>query len=270
MIINSNSQLGLQFWDKKLMLDFLGHSKICLDQEINRVIEIDESGSIIHGRGDEIYKIVCDRLSYKPELKGTEFYTIKNPKPYWYLIQNTVEKCASMIRINENFSCSIFNKIKDGEHCYLLGKNEFFRFVKFNNAIRGMFWNRLKKISFEVAFILDMEEYYFMKLFSDDFNRMLRLMIFIELGDVEITEIEKGGSNRKSKKDGKIINASNNNVYIIDSSWNKIIIRTTGFAVMGHFRLQPYGKNNADRKLIFIQAFEKHGYKRRPKAQILN
>ncbi len=98
----------------------------------------------------------------------------------------------------------------------------------------------------------------------------MKIMIFIELGDIEIVEILKGRNNGKPKSNGKITNTSEYTVYVVDSSWNKLIIRTDGFAVMGHFRLQPCGINFSDRKLIWINAFEKHGYKRSPKAKILH
>lgn len=278
MIISKNSQLGLMLWDREMLLQYLEDSKKTIKREVEWIDQAisrheenpdDEGLEVQTNDGDLMFKEIGKRLAYNPELVGSEFYTVRHPKPYLYLIQPTVEKCAAMIRIKDNFSCVVFNKIKDGEHVYLLGKNEFIRFVKFNNAIRGSFWNREKQIAFEIGFLLDDDRYYFPTVYKDEFNRIVRLVTFVAIGDVEIEVIEKSRNNGKTKKAGKITNSSEFNVYVVDSSWNKIIIRTEGFAVRGHFRLQPCGEGFKDRKLIWVDAFEKHGYKRQPKAKIV-
>lgn len=51
----------------------------------------------------------------------------------------------------------------------------------------------------------------------------------------------------------------------LSADWYTEIIRTTGFEVRGHWRLQPY--SNGKRRLIFIQPFMKHGYHRKAKIQ---
>lgn len=51
----------------------------------------------------------------------------------------------------------------------------------------------------------------------------------------------------------------------LDSSWFRTIIRTEGFKVRGHFRLQPCGVGRKERELIYIQPYEKHGYTRTAK-----
>lgn len=280
MVISRNSQLGLIWLDRDAMKDFLAHSKNFLEQLKKKVEPISENEFEGDGKynlkakqwndGDKLFTEINQRLGYNPELKGSEFYTIKHPKPYYYLIQSTVYLCAEKIRISENFSCSIFKKIKDGQHFYLMGKDEFYSFRKFNGVIRALYWNRKREIAFEFGLHIEKDEYYFPDIEEKEFNRLMKIMIFIELGDVEIVELPKGQNNGKPKKAGKITNTSEFNVYVVDSSWNQIIIRTDGFAVMGHFRLQPCGVGFSDRKLIWIDAFEKHGYTRRPKAEIIH
>jgi hypothetical protein len=49
-------------------------------------------------------------------------------------------------------------------------------------------------------------------------------------------------------------------IEIIDSKYFRNIIRTNGFKVQGHFRMQPYGPNRSKRRLIWINEFEKQGY----------
>lgn len=280
MVISRNSQLGLILFDREIMLQYLEDSKKYLEREIsNKTAEL---GNLISKvpegfdlpitpkhDGDRLWEDIGNRLTYRPENKGSEFYTVQHPNPFLYLIQSSVHTCAELIRVNENFSCSIFNKIKDGEHIYLLGKHSFYRFVKFNGVIKAHFWDKSNGAAFEVGFHLEKDRYFFPSLGKSEFNSLVRLMIFIELGDIEIVELPSGRNNGKPKNNGKITNQSNYSVYVVDSSWNKIIVRTDGFAVRGHFRLQPCGNALSERKLIWIDAFEKHGYKRRPKAEIL-
>jgi len=281
MVISKNSQLGLMELDRDLMIELLeDHRRIILEEKDNLQNKIDELSSYKDGDelsfdlqsipGEKVFENICDKLGYKVENKGAEFYTVKHPNAKYYLVQRSVEDCAKMIRIKDNFSCSIFSKIKDGEHIYLLGKNQFFRFVKFNGAIRGSYWNRDNKEFFEVGFDLDEDVYYFPVVRKDSFNRLVRLMVFIKVGDIETVILNSGRNNGKTKSDGKITNTSNHTVYVVDSSWNKLIIRTDGFSVMGHFRLQPCGSGMTDRKLIWINSFQKDGYTRKPKATIIH
>lgn len=275
MNISKSTQLGLMFWDRAIMLEYLEDASKTVDAEadfvgVSREVGVDGELKYPKNDGDILIKEISHALGYLPENKGSEFYTTQHPKPLMFLIQPSVDICAEMIKLGDNFSCNIFSKIKDGEYFYLLGKDEFFRFVKFNDVIRGLFWNRSTHSAFEIGFHLKRDQYYFPVTEKAQFNRLVRLMTFIELGDIETIILDKGKNNGKNKKDGKITNTSEFTVYVVDSSWNKLIIRTDGFAVKGHFRLQPCGVNFSERKLIWIGAFEKHGYKRQPRAKIIH
>lgn len=57
-------------------------------------------------------------------------------------------------------------------------------------------------------------------------------------------------------------------VTYLDASWYTTVIHEGDFTVRGHFRLQPCGPGKKDRKLIFVNEFQKHGYVR--KARILD
>lgn len=281
MVISKNSQLALMLWDQSILLEYMQDLEKAITREKDEIgAVIEEVGPSIGGKENEYtfsksarnmktWIEIRDRLGYKKERKGLEFYTVPHPNPYYYLIMPSVHKCAEVIKVSKNFSCSLFGKVKDGEHVYLLGKDEFFRFVKFNGAIRGLYWNREKRQAFEIGLLLVDNKYYFPGEFTEGFSRMVKLMTFIELGDTEIIVLEKGRNNGKPKSNGKITNTTENTVYVVDSSWNKLIIRTDGFGVRGHFRLQPCGENMSDRKLIWIDAFEKHGYQRQPRAKII-
>lgn len=92
------------------------------------------------------------------------------------------------------------------------------------------------------------------------------MLLFIKYCPIE-TKIVKQG--RKDTHVGiKYVNESKHDIEILDSTWFTTIIRSEGFGVGGHFRMQPYGPGNAMRKLIWIEPFEKTGYTRT--AKVLN
>ena len=73
-------------------------------------------------------------------------------------------------------------------------------------------------------------------------------------------------------KSDVIENKSGLRIKYIDSRWLREIIRTEGFKVRGHFRLQPMKDEDGEwtRKLIYINEFEKHGYHRRALRELSN
>lgn len=55
-------------------------------------------------------------------------------------------------------------------------------------------------------------------------------------------------------------NHTNNDIEIITSAHLYEIQKSNGFSVKGHFRWQPYGEGRNDKRLIYIQDFQKTGY----------
>lgn len=58
----------------------------------------------------------------------------------------------------------------------------------------------------------------------------------------------------------KYLNEIDLPITYIDSRWFTTIVKSEGFKVRGHFRFQPFGVGLKDRKIIWIEDFEKHGY----------
>ena len=101
--------------------------------------------------------------------------------------------------------------------------------------------------------------------FASNMTYFLSLELFLKYADLEV--VKAYGNQKKTICDGKdyLDNKSGIPVKYIDSRWLREIIRSEGFKVRGHFRLQPYKDDNDEwqRKLIYIDEFEKHGYHRR-------
>lgn len=89
-------------------------------------------------------------------------------------------------------------------------------------------------------------------------------LIFRKYAEVE-TKIIIPTNNKP--KNGEYFNKTRCLFTILDSKWFTNLIRTDGFKVRGHFRLQPYKNENKDwkKKLIWIEDFQKHGYTHKAK-----
>jgi len=94
------------------------------------------------------------------------------------------------------------------------------------------------------------------------FRKFVQLLLFVELSDLTV-EILKPNEKTRTRKTGKYVNRSNTDITIVDSKWNVISVRTEGFKVRTHPRMQPCGENNQERKLIWVQQYQKNGYVRR-------
>lgn len=98
---------------------------------------------------------------------------------------------------------------------------------------------------------------------------LLSVLTFKQFAEIEVTEIG-GKEYPKKTKVGKekYLNESDYQVNVLDSRWFTETIRTDGFAVRGHFRLQPCGVGLKDRKLIYIDDFLKNGYTRKARIEM--
>lgn len=297
MVISKNSQLGLRFSENTTKVDFLTLHKEYIEKELGLTHEAIESLTNIVNNLDNIKslsekdiqflekekfdfennkipslgssKIIRDKVTEKigMDLDG-EASLLGNSSKYFFICES-VYKAAELIKVNTGFTGRILKDIESGSYTYLMGINRMVRFIVKSNALRGIYYNDKDRIAFEFGCDLETGEYFSQKGYDSLFTMIMQVLSFVELGDIEVKELEGGRNNGSKKKENKITNTTNNTVYVVDSSWNQIIVRTTGFAVRGHFRLQPCGSGMIDRKLIWIAAFEKDGYKRKPKASIL-
>ena len=187
-----------------------------------------------------------------------------------FLLSEKVKKIATKIKLHDKFNYSFLGKAKNTAATYLIDKHRFFRYyiedgfiyifhLKMTPVPQGMYTNyNTFRINLTTGEILDdnPESYKIAEEFA-------RLMIFIELSDVDYTFVKPkqkiGNKSYGYKNDSKLP------FMVIDTSWNQVSVRTQGFAVKGHFRVQPCGKELKDRKLIWIDGFEKQGYTRKRK-----
>lgn len=305
MIISKSSQLGLRFEDDpvkvlflKLMLNQIENAKSTavrdlevLNSWIKEAKELPDTKESIsefierkkeEGDNYVINYNVDEKKEFEIKTKitalvqkatNTELDFIQcivqqNESSKYFFICDSVYYAAKLIKINEGFTSRTVKDIALGHYTYLMGKHRMLRFAVVIGAIKGFYYDDSDNVAFEWGLDIETGEYYAPKEQSQLFSMIMQVLTFIELGDIEVVELKPGKNNGKPKKSGKVANANKNTVFVVDSTWNQIIIRTDGFAVRGHFRLQPCGVGFIDRRLKWIDAFEKHGYTRRPRAEI--
>ncbi len=92
-------------------------------------------------------------------------------------------------------------------------------------------------------------------------QNIFECVIFKKYAPIETKTIKAGKGIKSIKKK----NSDNIDVVYVDSSWFTNLIRTGAFKVKGHFALRACGKGRSERKLVWINPYEKNGYTRKAK-----
>ena len=99
---------------------------------------------------------------------------------------------------------------------------------------------------------------------KSNFKEVLILHLFKRFAEVETIPSKPFKKVRLPEGDSLLVDSQIPVTYT-DCSWFRTIVRSEGFMVRGHFRLQPYKDGH---RLIYIEPFQKHGYTRRAKKLI--
>lgn len=244
-----------------------------------------EQGSLAHMfLADEKFAIrITNTLNPKPPINGTEqeqivwanvwkitldMFSPKNQKAYY--ITNTVIDKLDMLKIgtNKDLDWNIVAKAMTHNKCtYILPDSTIVRVYKYQPTRLGFALLRMDKtghVSFTSGIAFLDTNTVSTNLKSDPYflnNEMLifKIMCFLYLTENEEQVIEPY-SKAGTRKSGKVINRSPVPITVVTSKWNITSVRTEGFMVSGHFRLQPTKQGH---KMIYIEPFQKHGYVRR-------
>lgn len=197
------------------------------------------------------------------------------------LFSEKVIEQFSKVKVDANFDYRLLQSLPNRKDTYITGKTKCVRYMKEGNLITGIIFDIRKKFEedflvwtgFGIDCITGQLHYASEEMKQDDFaffvNEFLKPLIYTELSAVETRVIENNTS-YGTKKNGKVRNESGIRITLVDTSWNVESIRITGFMVNGHYRLQRCGKNWSGVILKWIEAFEKKGYVRKAKKEIVN
>jgi hypothetical protein len=187
-----------------------------------------------------------------------------------YLFTETAQALIEKIKVAESFDLEILRKLPEGEthfFSFLYGRDRVIYCRWSNNDLSILELSRhagKEGIRRDISLVgLKSKP----KTFTESLVNAIRCLIFLKLTEPEIIHLAPGEKHGTRKKGH--YNATPLPVIIVDRNWNKFTVRTEGFGVSGHLRMQPCGKGNADLKLIWISPFEKRGYVRLPKAEAL-
>lgn len=121
---------------------------------------------------------------------------------------------------------------------------------QFGNHTKQFIWNGYEKTG------LKLDIYYFL-------GFLTTFICFLKYVDLETKVVQPG--QRAHHNGQKYVNESAHKIEILDSTWFTTLVRSEGFKVGGHLRLQACGPGLSQRRLTWIPDFEKKGYTRRAK-----
>lgn len=188
----------------------------------------------------------------------------------FYLTQ-AAQSEAEMIKYDK-IDLKWFKQIANGHYMYVTGVNDFFRIWKTDERVNiltffyKMYEGQLHLWYDSYSILLDKGEFGMIP--SQDQERghkIIKLLLFVELGEVSVKKVQVQHKIKYGeRKDENIYNDSGlDNVYLVTSNWNKIVVVEGGFKVRGHLRVQPVGTGRSYYKLVWVREYEKGSYVRK-------
>lgn len=236
----------------------------------------------------------AQQLGYQEEERWSQFvatYQLLSPDGSRnYYITESVTNNLGLLKVYRDaegrYDYTIFKHIKPQKCTFILPDNRLvrvlitdndgvisqivFEYIKFTRHSGSKYEGTMNSCAFFVNRITGEQCSHFQHSDVKEIEDYLyKLMCFIYLSETEEV-ILKPGEKMGTKKSGKLINEIKHPLVVITSKWNITSIRTEGFAVSGHFRLQPYGEGRKQVRVQWIDPFEKKGYVRTAKKDLTN
>lgn len=194
-----------------------------------------------------------------------------------YLIRKTVQDICEKINFKEEKKFDYLDKMGGGNQMLILDETRFYKFYRQGSRIVVCYFNREGAEYRYTMFNFELDEKYEAK--PNDPNvaeierRFIQLLMFLEYAPHETILLDSGQKNG-TRNEEKVINDSDFRLTVVDSAWNKVIIRTDGFVVGadsgGFLALRAYGEGRYQRRFVWIMPYEKHGYTRGVNKEKLN
>lgn len=188
-----------------------------------------------------------------------------------YLITNTVTDKLDFLKIHKGksgYDWTIFKDIPEGKKTFIFQKDSLLRFTVVGQLISFLYMRNYSKPSMSIVWVdrvtNEKHEAFENELLTTiDEITLYKLLCFFYFAENEEKIVEPGKKHGTKKQTDSLYNEVTVPVTIINNNWNVTSIRTEGFDVSGHFRMQPHGPGMKDTKMIFIQPFRKDGYVRK-------
>jgi hypothetical protein len=200
-----------------------------------------------------------------------------------YYITNTVVDKLDMLKVtnkNGRYDWTVFKNVADCKLTFIFKDNSLLRVWIHDQVIqfihcRHIFYNQEEKLKYKASGNTNFAQVFINRItgeLAENFYQhtsegmeetFYKLLCFFFLSENEEIVVNPGKSYGTKKQPDAFSNDANVPVTIVNSCWNITSIRTEGFDVKGHFRLQPCGQGLSDTKMIFIEPFKKEGYVRK-------
>lgn len=199
-----------------------------------------------------------------------------------YYITNTVVEKLDMLKVSNTdgrYDWTVFKNIGACKLTFVFKENRFLRLWIHDDVIQFLYANHTyytsaEKLKYNASGKTDFLQLFLYRNtgeltgFFDDQARSMeetfyKLLCFFFLSENEEIIVNPGKSYGTKKQPDVLTNDATVPITIVNSCWNITSIRTEGFDVRGHFRLQPCGPGLTETKMIFIQPFKKEGYVRK-------
>jgi hypothetical protein len=197
----------------------------------------------------------------------------------FYVYSNKAIAVTNSIFVDSKTEPSFFDGLRVGKKVTILLGNEFYRYQVLNGTIMCLYGQEQNEDTIPeftytcFSIYTDSRNTYSfpdnrLNPFDDlRFRRLIQMLIFLEFSEVTTQELGQG-KKTGTKKTGKVLNQTNNNLIFVDSTWNVEYSSKGEVLVSGHFRLQKVGAGRKEIKRIYIEPFKKGEYTRRSKAEI--
>ncbi|EHQ25552.1 hypothetical protein [Mucilaginibacter paludis] len=243
-----------------------------LNDILRSLLPIEVENLIRHQQSDEEMHRIA--MTYK-------LLEIDEQKAYY--ITNTVVDKLDMLKVtNKNgiYDWTVFKHVKPCKLTFIFKNNSFLRVWIHHHVIQFLhgqfvYYSQQEKLKYKATGTIDVVQLYvdrntgeptayFAHASANGMEETFyKLLCFFFLSENQEIIVNPGKSYGTKKQPDALSNDINVPVTIVNSCWNITSIRTDGFDVSGHFRLQPCGPALADTRMIFIEPYKKHGYVRK-------
>lgn len=195
---------------------------------------------------------------HKLVLKGYKFQKYLVASSFYAGVLKAKDRLRSVKGLLDLEDESGFMVLGDSLYMYLI-ENE-----SSGNYIMAKIENNVAVASFIGGNLSNNEDWEHNSAFQE-FDDLLNVLLFKKYAETETIFVPAGET--QILNDSRYKNQTKTDITVLDCRWFTNIVRTEGFAVSGHFRLQPHGESRAQRKLIWIDEFQKNGYTHQAKVE---
>jgi hypothetical protein len=204
------------------------------------------------------------------------YILLKNEDQKSYYATESVLDKLDMLSVSKKdgaYDWTVFSKAKEGKYTFIFPKNAVLRIWIHDDTIEFCYLSfvfekgsAIKGQSHWVLFFLNRETNELCEHFEHEDVKNIETFVYKFLCFFFLTQNEEIEVQPKqrfgTRKAGKVINDLPFKLTVVNSKWGKTVINSNGFSVSGHLAIRWTGIGRTNPRIVFINPFEKKGYKR--------